>query len=105
MYVIGGDILRIEIVYKNKDLEVIGVEQFTLDEYCHLLSQKTLSLLYQIEDFGNGKLEFAEIKKYIFNLAGSIERLPNNLLNDDVKDSMVKNDDKSFFNFLKRRDE
>ena len=97
--------MRIEIVYKNKDLEVVNVEQFTFDEYCHLLSQKTLSLLYQIEDFKNGKIEFSEIRKYIFNLAGSIERLPNNLIDDDVKDTKIKSIDKSFFDFLKRRDE
>ena len=97
--------MKIEIIYKNKDLEIVGVEQFTLDEYCHLLSQKTLSLLYQIEDFNNGKLQYSDIRKYVFNLAGSIERLPNNLLDDDVKDTKIKDVDKSFFDFLKRRDE
>jgi len=97
--------VRIQIVYKNKDLDVVGVEEFALDEYCYLLSQKTLSLLYQIEDFANGKLEFSEIRKYIFNLAGSIERLPNNLSNDDIKETKVNNVDKSFFDFLKRRED
>lgn len=96
--------MKIEIVYKNKDLEVVGIEEFTLNEYCHLLSQKTLSLLYQIEDFKNDKIQYSDIKKYIFNLAGSIQRLPDNLVDGDIKESKVKKPDKSFFDFLLRRD-
>jgi hypothetical protein len=96
--------MKIEIIYKNKDLEVIGIEEFTLNEYCHLLSQKTLSLLYQIEDFKNDKIQYSDIKKYIFNLAGSIQRLPDNLVDGDIKESKVKKPDKSFFDFLLRRD-
>jgi len=96
--------MKIEIVYKNKDLEVVGCEEFTLDEYCKLLSQKTLSLLYQIEDLTNGKIDYADIKKYIFNLAGSIQRLPDNLINAEIKDSKMKKPEKNFFDFLLRRD-
>ena len=95
--------MRIEIIYKNKDLEVVGVEEFTLNEYCHLLSQKTLSLLYQIEELTKGTMTYGEIKKYIFNLAGSIQRLPDNLIDDQVKESKLKKPDKSFFDFLLKR--
>jgi len=94
--------MKIEIVYKNKDLEIIGVEEFTLAEYCHLLSQKTLSLLYQIEEFNKGDLSFSEIKKYIFNLAGSIQRMPDNLIDETLKESKVKKPDNTFFSFLKK---
>jgi len=95
--------MRIEIIYKNKDLEIVGVEEFTLDEYCHLLSQKTLSLLYQIEDLTNNKIEYADVKKYIFNLAGNIQRLPENLVDEGMGDSKVKMPEKGFFDFLKRK--
>jgi len=90
--------MKIEIKYKNKDLEVVGLDEFTFEEYCHLLSQKTLSLLYQIEDLKNGKIEYTDIKKYIFNLAGNIQRLPENLIDDKVKMP-----ESSFFDFLKNR--
>jgi len=96
--------LRIEVTYKNKELDIVGVDEFTLIDYCHLLSQKTLSLLYQIEDLSNDKIEYQDIKKYIFNLAGSIERLPENIISDDVTDAKIKKPDKNFFDFLKRRD-
>lgn len=96
--------MRIEIKYKNKDLEIIGVEEFTISEYCHLLSQKTLSLLYQIEDLANNKLEYNDVKKYIFNLAGSIERLPDNIRTDENNCTKVKKPDLKFFDFLKRRE-
>ena len=94
--------MKIEIVYKNKDLEIVGTEEFTLNEYCHLLSQKTLSLLYQIEDLNNKKIEYGDLKKYIFNLAGSIQRLPENLVDGEIKESKVKKPEKSFFDFLLR---
>jgi hypothetical protein len=94
--------MKIEIKYKNKDMEIISVEEFNLDDYCHLLSQKTLSLLYQIEDFNKGNVEFEDIKKYIFNLAGSIQRLPKNLIDVDSKETKLKKPDKSFFDFLRR---
>jgi hypothetical protein len=94
--------VKIEIVYKNKDLEIVGTEEFTLNEYCHLLSQKTLSLLYQIEDLNNKKIEYGDLKKYIFNLAGSIQRLPENLVDGEIKESKVKKPEKSFFDFLLR---
>jgi hypothetical protein len=97
--------LRIEIIHRNKDLEVVGVEEFTVSEYCHLLSQKTLSLLYQIENLQNNNIEFSDIKKYIFNLAGSIQRLPENLVDQEMINARVKKPDKSFFDFLKRRDD
>ena len=94
--------MRIEVTYKNKDLDIISVEEFTIDEYCHLLSQKTLSLLYQIEDLQKNKLEYSDLKKYIFNLAGSIERLPDNIIGN-IENTKIKKPDKSFFDFLKRR--
>jgi hypothetical protein len=98
--------MKIEIVYKNKDLEIVGIEEFSLNEYCHLLGQKTLSLLYQIEDMNKGIVEYMDIKKYIFNLAGSIQRLPENLIDEEIKETKVKKpEDKSFFDFLLRRSE
>lgn len=95
--------MRIEIKHKNKELEVIGVEEFTLNEYCHLLSRKALSLLYQIEDMKNGYVTFEEIKKNIFNLAGSMERLPDNLIDDQAKEVKVKKPESSFFDFILRK--
>ncbi|MGE5438087.1 MAG: hypothetical protein ACM3O3_12815 [Syntrophothermus sp.] len=96
--------MKIEITYKNKDLKIVGTEEFNLDDYCRLLSQKTLSLLYQIEDLENKKIEFNEIRKYILNLAGSIQRLPENLKDINSNDIKLKTPNKSFFDFLKRRD-
>ena len=76
-------------------MEIVGVDEFTLNEYCHLLSKKTLSLLYQIEELLNSDLDYEDVKKYIFNLAGSIERLPDNLIDENAKDVMIKKPDKN----------
>jgi hypothetical protein len=95
--------MKIEITYKNKDLEIVGIEEFNLDDYCRLLSQKTLSLLYQIEDLENKKIEFNEIRKYILNLAGSIQRIPDNIKNIDSSTIKLQTPSKSFFDFIKRR--
>jgi hypothetical protein len=82
----------------NKDLEIIGTDEYSLEEYCELLSKRTLSLLYQIDDLQKGQYNYNDIKKYIFNLAGNIERLPDNIVCDQQQK------DKSIFRFLKRSD-
>jgi hypothetical protein len=81
----------------NKELETVGVDEYSLEEYCELLSKRTLSLLYQIDDLQKGKYNYNDIKKYIFNLAGNIERLHLNIVEDSQKQ------DKSLFRFLLKR--
>lgn len=93
--------MKIIVTYRNKNLDIIGEEEFSIEEYCNLLSQKTLSLLYQIDDVVNNKLDYQDVKKYIFNLAGSIQRMPKNIHQEEVKS---KQTDRSFVDFILRRD-
>lgn len=88
--------MMVKIVYKNKKLEVVNVEQYKLEDYCNALSQQTLSLLFQIDDLLAKKTSYDEIKHYIFDLSGNIRRLPNNLLEED------KSKDKSFFDIFRK---
>ena len=53
--------MKVKIQYRDKNLEIVNIEEYHLSDYCHLLSQRSLSLLYQIEDLMNGKLGYAEV--------------------------------------------
>jgi hypothetical protein len=97
--------MKIKIEYKDKDLNVVDVQTFSFPDYCHLLSQKTLSLLYSIEDVIDGKLEFRNLRHTIFDLAGDLDRIPMNIATDSENQGeniKMKTPDKGFFSFLKR---
>jgi hypothetical protein len=95
--------MRVKLEYKDCDLNIINVEEYTLENYCHLLSQRTLSLLFQIEELLDGKNDFQTIKHFIFDLAGSVSRIPENILDSEQSENIkMKPPDKGFFSFLKR---
>ncbi len=95
--------MRVRIEYRNKDLEIVDVAEFNFSDYCHLLSQKALSLIYQIEDYEKGKLTFKELKHSIFDLAGNLDRLPKNLVDKiDKEENQIKPPDKSFWRWFKK---
>jgi hypothetical protein len=97
--------IRIKIEYRDKDLNIVDVQTFSFPDYCHLLSQKTLSLLYLIEDCLDGKLEFKSLRHTIFDLAGDLDRIPQNIAQDSEnqgKNIKMKPPEKGFFSFLKR---
>lgn len=99
--------MKVRIEYKDKDLNIIDVEECLLQDFCHTLSQRTLSLLYKIEDLVNGKLEYKQIKHDVFDIAGDINRLPTYLVYDENNNSgmKIKPIEKKFFNFFTfRRD-
>lgn len=70
-------IVRIE--YKNKNLEVVNSKEFGFEEYCDVLSRKILGVLYKVESYTNEDISFHELKNYIFNVAGSVKRIPENI--------------------------
>lgn len=70
-------IIRIE--YKNKNLEVIGVKEFEFVAYCNLLNKKILGILYKIDSYNNDDISFDDLKNYIFNIAGNVKRIPENI--------------------------
>ena len=71
--------MKIIIEYKNKDLETVNIQEYSLEDYCLLLSQKQKSLLYQIEDYVAGNISFKSLRHHILDIAGEIKRLPENL--------------------------
>lgn len=71
--------MEIKVEYKDKDLNVIYSETIDFSKYCEIMSKKILSILYKIDDFNNNKIKYDEVKKYIFNIAGSINRIPDNI--------------------------
>ena len=97
--------MRVKIDYRDKNLEVVNSETYHLEDYCHLLSQRTLSTLYQVEEVLEGKLEFRKLRHFLFDLAGDISRLPDNIIDQDqCKKIEMKQPDKGFFSFLKKGD-
>lgn len=95
--------MRVKLEFRDKDLNVVDVQEYNLPDFCHLLSQRLLSLLYLIEDYSDGKLEFRQLRHTIFDLAGDIDRLPTYLQDSDQGENIkMKQPDKGFFNFLKR---
>lgn len=97
--------MKVKIQYRDKNLEIVNIEEYHLSDYCHLLSQRSLSLLYQIEDLMNGKLGYAEVKHFIFDLAGEIQRLPENLQDESQAENIkMKTPPKRLFGFLRREE-
>jgi hypothetical protein len=95
--------LRVKIEYKDKNLDIVNIEQYHLSDYCHLLSQRALSVLYQVEEVLEGKLDFRSLRHFLFDLAGDISRLPDNILDENQSENIkMKPPGKSFFSFLKR---
>lgn len=100
-----GDNLRVQVTYKDKNLDIINIESYNLQDYCHLLSQRALSLLYQIENLLDGELDFKSVRHFLFDLAGDISRLPENMLDENQGENIkMKPPEKGFFSFLKRGD-
>jgi len=95
--------MKVKIEYKDKNLEIVNIEQYNLQDYCRLLGQRTLSLLYQIEDLMQDKINFRDLRHYIFDLAGDISRLYENLLDNPQNEKIkMKPPEKRFFNFFKK---
>jgi len=95
--------MRVKIEYKDKNLNIVNIEQYNIQYYCHLLSQRTLSLLFQVEELLRGENDFQSIKHFIFDLAGAVSRIPENIIEEEkVKEIHMKPPEKGFFSFLKR---
>lgn len=74
-----NDNLKIKIDYKNKDLEIINTKEFDFIEYCELMSRKILGTLYKIDNYFQGDINHKELRKYIFDIAGNVKRIPDNI--------------------------
>jgi hypothetical protein len=61
----------VNLEYNNKKISI--------EEYCNLMSKKILSILYKVDENINGEIGYEDLKKYIFNIAGNVSRLPANL--------------------------
>lgn len=71
--------MKIKVEYKNKRLEVMNVNEYDFVEYCKLMSKKVLGILYKYDNLKQEDISYEEFKKYIFNVAGNIERIPENI--------------------------
>jgi hypothetical protein len=97
--------MKVKIQYRDKNLEIVNIEEYHLSDYCHLLSQRALSLLYQIEDLLDGKIDFKTVKHFIFDLSGEIQRLPENLQDEAQAENIkMKTPPKRLFGFLRREE-
>lgn len=80
-------IVRVE--FKNKNLEVVAVEDIELPVYCSKLASDLTSILSDIEsllyrwgDANNLNVDqaFYALRHRLFDVSGSISRLPQNLM-------------------------
>lgn len=84
---------RIELEYKNKDLEVVSHRECSLADYSDMLKNSAVRLITDVEDLayratdGKGKdewqpdvmLAFSKLRHKLLDMAGEIERLSKNL--------------------------
>lgn len=92
--------IKVKIEYKNRRMETVGEDEFDFDIYCQKLSQDLTGLLSDIEIFfDNQSVEnniesdsfYKKVRHKIFDIAGSIKRLPNNIvISDDISKEHVK---------------
>lgn len=91
--------MRVRIEYKNKDLEIVGYDVFDLDLYSQKLSQDIIGVLNDIEkcltinniDFDLDE-SFRYVRHKLLDLAGSIKRLPDNLIDEKSYSKPTKRD-------------
>lgn len=81
--------LQVRIERKNKNLQVVSVDEFGLDIYCQLLSNRILKTLDDIENFFNTlnieydidtDVYYRSVRKNILNLAGDVKRISENII-------------------------
>jgi hypothetical protein len=77
--------LRVKVIYKNHLLETVNVSDYDLDVYCFELSDKLVKLLGVIEGLLDIKTlkendAYQKIRHVLLDTAGSIKRLPDNLM-------------------------
>ncbi len=72
---------RVHIDYFNKEMEKVGEEELPFDVYMLRLAHNLLRLLEEIEASGidQDSEEYFAIRHRIFDICGSLQRLPNNL--------------------------
>jgi len=84
--------MKVKIEYKNRRMETVGIDEFEFDIYCQKLSQDLTGLLSDIESFFDNQLDkhnivsdeyYKKVKHRIFDMAGAIKRLPENIVFDE----------------------
>jgi hypothetical protein len=77
--------LKVQVVYRNKKLEVTDTVEYDLNVYCLEQSDRLVKLLGVIESLlGVDTLKdneaYQKVRHTILDVSGSIRRLPDNLL-------------------------
>ncbi len=87
------DNLKVGIDYYNKNMELVGHDEFKLDLYCHKLSDDIIHMLSDIESFFNTQYIdhnidddqfYRLIRHRLFDIAGSIKRIPDDLHYEEI---------------------
>jgi hypothetical protein len=95
--------MKVKICYKDKNLEIVNIEEYNLNDYCTLLSKRILSILFQVEEVIDGKLNFRELRHHIFDVSGDVARIPENLQDEiQAENIKMKKPPRRLFGLLKR---
>lgn len=85
--------MLVNVEYKNKDMKIVGSDTFEFDTYCQKISQDIVNVLSNIETFFNVQnIEndincdefYRQIRHRMFDISGSIKRLPNNIIDAEA---------------------
>jgi hypothetical protein len=71
--------MKVKVEYKNKKLDIVNVNEYDFVEYCNLMSKRVLGILYKYDNLKKNEISYEDFKKYIFNVAGNIKRIPDNI--------------------------
>jgi hypothetical protein len=99
--------LKVKIVYKNRQLQVVNVAEYDLDVYCFELSDrliKTLTVIESMLDVDTLKENeaYQKVRHTLLDIAGQVKRMPDNLLlepgqkivwEDEIEEGIIKDNE------------
>lgn len=80
--------MLVNIEYRNKDRQLVDIETVELSSHCDKLYHDLIGLLSNVEnmmyDFDfNENEDYKKIRHKIFDIAGAIKRLPENIVEEE----------------------
>lgn len=80
--------MRVNVKYHDKEMNIVDETDLEFGGYCAYLSQKLIGLLYEIESAVADKGRLRKIRHRLFDIAGEVKRLPENMYEEKQKASL-----------------
>ena len=101
--------IKVKINYRNKNMDIVDTQEYSFDLYCGKLSRDIINMLSSIESFFNAQyiegnisddMFYRQIRHRLFDIAGAVKRIPENLEMNQLEPKATK---KAVFNFLGKK--